>query len=83
VANRSRRRGGEPRASTGEAALFEEQVERRDILQPFLGVLEGAVVPYKELVEAGRLVAGALLAQGKPISVSVDATGPASGTWNG
>jgi hypothetical protein len=43
-----------------------------DIIQPFLAVLEGTVVPYTELVNAGRMIAAALVAQGKPLAVSTD-----------
>jgi len=49
-----------------------EQPGRQDILAPFLAVLGGAVVPYRELVGAGRMIAGALVAQGKPLAVCMD-----------
>jgi hypothetical protein len=38
-----------------------------DILQPFLTVLDGQVVPYRELVSAGRRIAHALVANGWPV----------------
>ena len=49
-----------------------EQTGQQDILTPFLAVLGGAVVPYHELVRAGRMIAGALVAQGKALTFCMD-----------
>jgi hypothetical protein len=49
-----------------------EQTGQQDILAPFLAVLRGAVVPYRELVRAGRMIAGALVSQGKPVAFCMD-----------
>ena len=57
-----------------------EQTGRQDILAPFLAVLRGAVVPYGELVGAGRMIAGALVAKGKPVAVCMDAHW--AGVWD-
>jgi hypothetical protein len=38
-----------------------------DILQPFLTVLDGRVVPYRKLVSAGRRIAHALVVNGWPV----------------
>lgn len=58
----------------------EEQAPRRDILQPFLAVLDGTQVPYGELVTAGRMIAGALVAQGRPIALCGDSMW--AGVWD-
>jgi hypothetical protein len=40
----------------------------------------GAVVPYRELVGAGRMIAGGLVSQGKPLAVCMDAHW--AGVWD-
>jgi hypothetical protein len=54
--------------------------ERGDVLEPFLGVLEGSIVPYAELVHAGRLIARAMVALGRPIVISAEDTW--AGVWD-
>jgi hypothetical protein len=46
-----------------------EGVDSGDVLQPFLTVLEGGLVSYRDLVSAGRRMAGALVAHGRPVSL--------------
>jgi hypothetical protein len=50
----------------------EGQVGRGDALQPFLDVLAGAPVPYRDLIAAGRSIADALIARGRTVSISGD-----------
>jgi hypothetical protein len=42
--------------------------------------LEGEPVPYAEVVRSGRLIAAALVAAGRPLSVVRD--GPWAGVWD-
>jgi hypothetical protein len=60
---------GPPRtrqAATGGEGV-QEGTDPGDVLQPFLTVLDGRVVPYNDLVSAGRSIAHALVAKGWPV----------------
>jgi hypothetical protein len=46
-----------------------EGVDPGDVLKPFLTVLEGGLVSYRDLWSAGRRIAGALVAHGRPVSL--------------
>jgi hypothetical protein len=52
----------------------------QDLLRPLFKALEGTPVPYTEVVQAGRLLAEALVKQGRPVSVAGD--GPWAGVWS-
>jgi hypothetical protein len=56
------------RKGPGEMGV-REGVDSGDVLQPFLTVLEGGLVSYRDLVSAGRRIAGALVAHGRPVSL--------------
>jgi hypothetical protein len=56
------------------------EVSRRDILHPFLSVLEGGPARYGELVASGRMLAQALVTSGRPISICEDY--PWAGVWD-
>jgi hypothetical protein len=62
------------------AAVTHRQINRREVLGPFLAALRGSPVPYSDLVQAGRMVAAVLVAHGRPISVCGD--GPWAGVWD-
>jgi hypothetical protein len=70
-----RRLGTTPGDDVGRGAA-----ERGDVLEPFLGVLEGSIVPYTELVDAGRMIARAMVALGRPIVISTEDTW--AGVWD-
>jgi hypothetical protein len=46
-----------------------EWVDSGDLLQPFLIALDGGLVSYRDLVSAGRRMAGAPVAHGRPVSL--------------
>jgi hypothetical protein len=50
----------------------EGKIDRGDVLQPFLEVLRGTPVPYRELIAAGRSIADALVARGRTVTISGD-----------
>jgi hypothetical protein len=54
------------------AMLEPSRSSRNDLLSPLFAVLDGAVVSYAELVEAGRRLAGGLVKRGKPMILSDD-----------
>jgi hypothetical protein len=49
-----------------------DRIGRGDALQPFVQVLTGTPVPYRELIAAGRSIADALVARGRTVSISGD-----------
>jgi hypothetical protein len=40
---------------------------REEVLRPLLAVMDGEPVPYSELVEAGRMIAAALVTHRLPV----------------
>jgi hypothetical protein len=46
-----------------------EQATGEGILEPLLKALEGEAVPRSEVIEASRLVAAALVTNGRPITL--------------
>lgn len=52
--------------------MTHKQTNRLEALRPFLTVLDGDPVPHAELVAAGRRMAGALVAHGRPVTLCAD-----------
>jgi hypothetical protein len=51
-----------------------------DLMQPLVRALEGKPVPYVDVVRSGRLIAAALVQQGRPVSISGE--GHWAGVWD-
>jgi hypothetical protein len=59
-----------------------EQLAGVGILEPLLKALEGKAVPRSEVVQASRLVAAALVTNGRPITLWGEVHGQVFGIWN-
>jgi hypothetical protein len=57
-----------------------KQTNRREVLRPFLTLLEGTPVPHVELVNAGRRMAEVMVDHGRPITLCPD--GQWAGVWD-
>ena len=53
---------------------------KEEVLRPLLAAMDGEVVPYRELVEAGRMIAAVLVTHKLPVILNSD--GPWSGVWD-
>jgi hypothetical protein len=59
--------------------MTHREMDRREVLAPLLAAMDGKEVPRAELVEAGRKLAGALVAHGHPVTLI--GSGPCTGVW--
>jgi hypothetical protein len=59
---------------------LQDEAEQVDVIEPFLRVLDGRTVPYRDLVSAGRRIAHALVAQGWPVVLCGESHW--AGVWN-
>jgi hypothetical protein len=65
--------GPVPRPTIGWGkAVTHKQTNRREVLGPFLTVLDGTPVPHAELVAGGRRMAEILVAHGRPLTLGAD-----------
>jgi hypothetical protein len=60
--------------------MSSKQVDRQELLRPFLRAMTGEAVPQAELVRAGRMIANALVKHGRPVTICGD--GDWAGVWN-
>lgn len=52
--------------------MTQRHTNHRDVLEPFLTVLDGTPVPLAELVAGGRRMAEVLVAHGRPVTLCAD-----------
>lgn len=57
-----------------------KQLAGEGVLDPLLKALEGEAIPRSEVIEASRLVAAALVTNGRPITLWGE--GPWAGVWD-
>ena len=60
--------------------MTHRQVNREQVLRPLRRVLAGEPVPHADLVQAGRMIAAALVNHGRSLIITSD--GPWAGVWN-
>jgi hypothetical protein len=60
--------------------MTHRQLDREEVLRPLQRVLAGEPVPYGDLVQAGRMIAAALVNHGGSLSIIRD--GPWAGVWD-
>ena len=60
--------------------MTHRQLDREEVLRPLQRVLDGEPVPYGDLVQAGRMIAAALVNHGRSLSITSD--GPGAGVWD-